>query len=85
MQGASAGPVSSLWIVDSGASGHMIGDLSLQFHIRNINGGYVAFAGNKGGYITMEGSVSNGIVSFERISYVKKIDYNLLSVSQICD
>ena len=33
----------------------------------------------------MEGSVSNGIVSFERISYVKQIDYNLLSVSQICD
>ena len=85
MQGASAGPISSLWIVDSGASGHMTGDLALLFDVKNINGGYVAFAGNKGGYITMEGSVSNGIVSFERISYVKQIDYNLLSVSQICD
>src|ERR1043165_961260 len=63
----------------------MTGDLSLLFDIRNNNGGYVAFSGNKGGYITMEGSVSNGIVCFERISYVKQIDYNLLSVSQICD
>src|ERR1044071_9544483 len=33
----------------------------------------------------MEGSVSNGVVTFERISYVKQIYYNLLSVSQICD
>src|ERR1044071_8674056 len=85
VQGASVGPISSLWIVDSGASGHMTGDLALLFDVKNINGGYVAFAGNKGGYITMEGSVSNGIVTFERISYVKQIDYNLLSVSQICD
>ena len=85
MQGAPAGPLSSLWIVDSGASGHMTGDLTLLFDIKNINGGYVAFAGNKGGYITMEGSVSNGVVTFERISYVKQIDYNLLSVTQICD
>ena len=49
--------MSSLWIVDSGASGHMTGDLALLFDIKNINGGYVAFAGNKGGYITMRGSL----------------------------
>ena len=29
--------------------------------------------------------MSNGIVSFDRVSYVKQIDHNLLSVSQICD
>ena len=58
---------------------------SLLFDIKNINGGYVAFAGNKGGYITKEGSMSNGVVSFDKISFVKQIDHNLLSVSQICD
>src|ERR1044071_32737 len=79
------GLISSLWIVDSGAFGHMTGDLSLLFDIKNIHGGYVAFAGNIGGYITKEGSMSNGIVSFEKISFVKQIDHNLLSVSQICD
>ena len=80
VQGVPQGLISSLWIVDSGASGHMTGDLSLLFDIKNINGGYVAFAGNKGGYITKEGSMSNGIVSFEKISFVKQIDHNLLSV-----
>ena len=29
--------------------------------------------------------MSNGIVSFDRVSYVKQIDHNLLSVSQIYD
>ena len=29
--------------------------------------------------------MSNRIVSFDKISFVKKIDHNLLSVSQICD
>ena len=59
-------------------------DISL-FNIKNVNRGYVAFAGNKGGYITKEGSMGNGIVSIEKTSFVKQIDHNLLSVSQICD
>ncbi|KAJ0819688.1 putative RNA-directed DNA polymerase [Helianthus annuus] len=42
-------------------------------------------SGDKGGYITGEGSISNGIVCFDKINYVKQIDHNLLSVSQICD
>ena len=72
MQGVPNEPISSLWIVDSGASGHMTGNYTLLFDIRNINGGYVAFAGNKGGYITKEGRMSNGIVSFDRVSYVSR-------------
>ena len=85
MQGALQRPVNYLWIVDSGASGHMTGDLSLLFDIKNVRGGYVAFAGDKGGYITKEGCTSNGLVMFDKINYVKQIAYNLLSVSQICD
>ncbi|KAF5760609.1 putative RNA-directed DNA polymerase [Helianthus annuus] len=79
------GAINSHWIVDSGASRHMTGDLRLLYDVRNIRGGYVAFAGDKGGYITGEGSISNGIVCFDKINYVKQIDHNLLSVSQICD
>ncbi|KAJ0765403.1 putative RNA-directed DNA polymerase [Helianthus annuus] len=79
------GTINSHWIVDSGASRHMTGDLRLLYDVRNIRGGYVAFAGDKGGYITGEGSISNGIVCFDKINYVKQIDHNLLSVSQICD
>ncbi|KAJ0821761.1 putative RNA-directed DNA polymerase [Helianthus annuus] len=81
----SGGAINSHWIVDSGASRHMTGDLRLLYDVRNIRGGYVAFAGDKGGYITGEGSISNGIVCFDKINYVKQIDHNLLSVSQICD
>ncbi len=32
-----------------------------------------------------EGYMSNGIMSFDKISFVKQIDHNLLSISQICD
>ncbi|KAF5753698.1 putative RNA-directed DNA polymerase [Helianthus annuus] len=79
------GTINSHWIVDSGASRHMTGDLRLLYDVRNIRGGYVAFAGDKGGFITGEGSISNGIVCFDKINYVKQIDHNLLSVSKICD
>ncbi|KAD5802576.1 hypothetical protein E3N88_13936 [Mikania micrantha] len=47
--------------------------------------GYVAFAGDKGGFITREGILSNGQVSFDKLRYVKQLENNLLSVSQICD
>ena len=85
MQAAPGGTINSLWIVDSGASRHMTGDYRLLFDVRSIRGGYVAFAGDKGGYITGEGMISNGIVSFDKINYVQQLDHNLLSVSQICD
>ena len=54
MQGASGGTISSHWIVDSGASRHMTGDMKLLYDVKSIRGGYVAFAGDKGGYITGE-------------------------------
>ena len=52
MYGASGGTINSLWIVDSGASRHMTGDYRLLYDVKNIRGGYVAFVGDKGGYIT---------------------------------
>ena len=45
----------------------------------------MSFAGDKGGMITAQGLVSNGRVSFDRVNYVKQLENNLLSVSQICD
>jgi hypothetical protein len=63
----------------------MTGNLSLLHNVKQTNGGYVAFAGVKGGYITGEGAVSNGKISFEKVNYVEELKHNLLSVSQICD
>ncbi|KAJ0575600.1 putative transcription factor interactor and regulator CCHC(Zn) family [Helianthus annuus] len=84
-QGVPGGTISSHWIVDSGASRHMIGDMKLLYDVKSIRGGYVAFAGDKGGYITGEGMISNGVVSFDKINFVQQLDHNLLSVSQIYD
>ena len=39
----------------------------------------------RGGYITHRGTVSNGKVSFDKVNLVRQLDYNLLSVSQVCD
>ncbi|KAI3825380.1 hypothetical protein L1987_06863 [Smallanthus sonchifolius] len=51
----------------------------------NIDGGYFAFAGNKGGYITGQGTLKNDKVKFEKVNYVEQLKHNLLSVSQLCD
>ena len=85
MQEQSRRPIDNIWYVDSGCSRHMTGNASLLTQIRQINGGYVAFAGEKGGQITGEGTVSNGRVSFEKVNYCEQLKHNLLSVSQVCD
>ncbi|HEY5235816.1 MAG TPA: hypothetical protein VIJ14_06535, partial [Rhabdochlamydiaceae bacterium] len=63
----------------------MTGNASLLTDIRPINGGYVAFAGEVGGQITGEGTVSNGHISFEKVNYCEQLKHNLLSLSQVCD
>ncbi|XP_022020137.1 uncharacterized protein LOC110920219 [Helianthus annuus] len=72
-------------IMDSGASRHMTGKKTLLYDVRGFNGGYVGFAGNQGGRIVGEGTLSNGIVMFERVNYIAELENNLLSISQICD
>ncbi|KAK1432245.1 hypothetical protein QVD17_09140 [Tagetes erecta] len=53
---------------------------------RIINGGYVAFAGDKkGGKMIGQGEVSNGSLTLEDVNYVPELAFNLLSVSQIYD
>ncbi|KAI3676173.1 hypothetical protein L1987_85773 [Smallanthus sonchifolius] len=45
--------INNTWYVDSGCSRHMTGNVRLLEDVIKIDGGYVAFAGNKGGYITV--------------------------------
>ncbi|XP_076913229.1 uncharacterized protein LOC143571776 [Bidens hawaiensis] len=73
------------WILDSGCSRHITDNLDLLTNVKDIQGGYVAFAGNQGGMITKEREVSNGNITSERVNYCEKVDHNLLSMSQICD
>ncbi|MGS7221168.1 GAG-pre-integrase domain-containing protein, partial [Micrococcus luteus] len=64
----------------------MTGLKDLLTNYRIINGGYVAFAGDKkGGKMIGQGEVSNGSLTLEDVNYVPELAFNLLSVSQICD
>ncbi|KAI3732648.1 hypothetical protein L1987_63855 [Smallanthus sonchifolius] len=64
----------------------MTGNRSILSKFRHFNGGYVAFrSDSKGGSITVQGTVSNERMSIERVNYVKELDFNLMSVSQVCD
>ena len=63
----------------------MTGNKELLNNFKQFRGGYVNFAGEKGGYITGEGSVSNGKITLHKVNYVEELKHNLMSVSQICD
>ena len=63
--------IKSQWYVDSGCSRHMTGNISLLSDVQPIKGGYVAFAGNKGGEITGRGTLTNGSVSLDNVNYVE--------------
>ncbi|KAD5318063.1 hypothetical protein E3N88_18009 [Mikania micrantha] len=82
---AFVGQINSRWIVDSGCSQHMTGELGLLKEFRQMKGCYVNFAGDKGGQISGCGSLTNGKSSFDNVNYCKELTNNLLSVSQICD
>ncbi|KAD6454672.1 hypothetical protein E3N88_09378 [Mikania micrantha] len=77
---------SNLWIVDSGCSRHMTGNKTHLHKYEPFFGGSVAFGSDPvGGYITGRGTITNGKVSLENVHFVKELNYNLLSVSQVCD
>ncbi|GJS82518.1 putative ribonuclease H-like domain-containing protein [Tanacetum coccineum] len=51
-----------------------------------IDGGYVAFGGNpKGGKITGRGTIKTNNLDFENVYFVRELQFNLFSVSQMCD
>nr|GEW32021.1 hypothetical protein [Tanacetum cinerariifolium] len=53
---------------------------------KSLNGGYVAFGGNpKGGKISRKGKIRTGKLDFDDVYFVKELQFNLCSVSQMCD
>nr|GFD26299.1 ribonuclease H-like domain-containing protein [Tanacetum cinerariifolium] len=73
-------------VIDSGCSRHMTGNISYLSDFEKLNGRYVAFGGNpKGGKITGKGKIKTGKLDFDDVYYVKKLKFNLFSVSQMCD
>ncbi|GJT49811.1 putative ribonuclease H-like domain-containing protein [Tanacetum coccineum] len=73
-------------IFDSGYSRHMTGNKFYLSDYQDIDGGFVAFAGSpKGGKITEKGKIKTGKLDFKDVYFVKKLKFNLFSVSQMCD
>ncbi|GJW24440.1 hypothetical protein Tco_0038251 [Tanacetum coccineum] len=72
--------------VDSGCSRHMIGNMSYLSNFKDFDGGYVTFGGGaKGGKITGKGTLKTGKLDFEDVYFIKELQFNLFSVSQMCD
>ncbi|GKE81626.1 hypothetical protein Tco_1551626, partial [Tanacetum coccineum] len=70
--------------VDSGCSRHVTGNMSYLSDFKEFNGGYVTFGGGaKGGKITGKGTLKTGKLDFEDVYFVKELQFNLFSVSQI--
>ncbi|GJX06833.1 putative ribonuclease H-like domain-containing protein [Tanacetum coccineum] len=73
-------------VIDSGCSRHMTENMSYRINFEDIDGGYVAFGGNpKGGKITGRGTIKTGNLDFENVYFVIELQFNIFSVSQMCD
>ena len=70
---------------DSGCSRHMTGNKSYISDFQTLDGGYVTFGGGVGGKISGKGTIKTGNLDFEDVFYIKELNYNLFSVSQMCD
>ena len=72
-------------ILDSGCSGHMTGNKNYLNDFHEFEGGSVTFGGSKG-QITGKGRIIVGNIEFDNVSFVKELgQFNLFSISQICD
>nr|GEU36834.1 uncharacterized mitochondrial protein AtMg00810-like [Tanacetum cinerariifolium] len=73
-------------VIDSRCLRHMIGNMSYLSDSKELNGGYVAFGGNpKGGKIFGKGKIRTGKLDFDDVYFVKKLEFNLFSVLQMCE
>nr|GEY02665.1 putative ribonuclease H-like domain-containing protein [Tanacetum cinerariifolium] len=64
----------------------MTGNISYLTDFKEHEGGYVAFGrGAKGGKITGKGTIKTGKLDFKDVYFVKELQFNLFSVSQMCD
>ncbi|GJV48806.1 retrovirus-related pol polyprotein from transposon TNT 1-94 [Tanacetum coccineum] len=73
-------------IFDNGCSRHMTGNKSFLTDYQEVDVGFVAFPGSpKGGKITRKGKIRTRKLDFKDVYFVKKLKFNLFSVSKMCD
>nr|GFB21453.1 integrase, catalytic region, zinc finger, CCHC-type, peptidase aspartic, catalytic [Tanacetum cinerariifolium] len=74
-----------LFIVDSGCSKHMTGNLKLLINFVEKFLGTVKFRNDQIAPILRYGDLVHGAVTIKRVYYVKGLNHNLFSVGQFCD
>nr|GFA95001.1 retrovirus-related Pol polyprotein from transposon TNT 1-94 [Tanacetum cinerariifolium] len=74
-----------LFIVDSGCSKHMMGNLKLLIKFVEKFLGTVKFRNDKITPILGYGDLVQGVVTIKRVYYVEGVNHNLFSVGQFCD
>ncbi|GKE55877.1 hypothetical protein Tco_1495062 [Tanacetum coccineum] len=72
--------------VDNECSRHMTGNMSYLSDFKKFDGGYVIFGGGaKGGRITGKGTLKTSKLDFKDVYFAKELQFNLFSVSHMCD
>ncbi|GJU62877.1 ribonuclease H-like domain-containing protein [Tanacetum coccineum] len=72
--------------VDSGCSRYMTGNMSYLLDFKEFDERYVTFGrGAKGEKITGKGILKTSKINFEDVYFVKELQFNLFSVSQMCN
>nr|GEW97881.1 hypothetical protein [Tanacetum cinerariifolium] len=74
-----------LFILDSGCSKHMMGNLKLLINFVEKFLGTVKFRNDKIAPILGYGDLVQGAVTIKRVYYVEGLNHNLFSVDQFCD
>ncbi|GKA31114.1 hypothetical protein Tco_0717419 [Tanacetum coccineum] len=74
-----------LFIVDSGCTKHMTGNLKLLCNFMEKFLGTVHFGNDQFAPILGYGDLNQGNVTIKRVYYVKGLNHNLFSVGQFCD
>ncbi|GKD11938.1 hypothetical protein Tco_1196345 [Tanacetum coccineum] len=69
-----------------GRSKHMTGNMSYLLDFKEFDRGYFTFRGGaKGWKITGKGTLKTGKLDFKDVYFVKELQFNLFSVSHMCD
>nr|GEW76436.1 retrotransposon protein, putative, unclassified [Tanacetum cinerariifolium] len=74
-----------LFIVDSGCTKHMTGNLKLLCNFVEKYLGTVRFGNDQFAPILRYGDLVQGNITINRVYYVKELNHNLFSVGQFCD
>ncbi|GKE26336.1 hypothetical protein Tco_1441720 [Tanacetum coccineum] len=71
---------------NNGCSRHMTSNMSYLSDFKEFDGGYVTFRGGvRGGKITGKVTLKTCKLDFKDVYFVKELQFNLFSVSQMCD